>query len=254
MPYPANGVLPQSASIVSRWRLDEASGSRADAVGSNTLTDNNTVAAGTGYTRGSTTFDNSADFEGTTSEFLSITDAAQSGLDLTSNFTFAVYVKIESTPASNSSYGLFNKYNATGNQRGYAWHYRNDAGTNKIFVDLSTNGIAVVSKSVTKTLTTGTWFHIALVYTAAAGTADFYTDGVQEGAQQTGLPTSVFNNNVTFVMGSEVAGAGNFFDGLMQDGIIWNVALTSSEITSLYDVYSTLGLASSYGILTGIGK
>src|SRR6056300_304684 len=44
--------------LVSFWKLDEASGTRVDAFGSNDLTDNNTVGQGTG-----TVYANAADFE-----------------------------------------------------------------------------------------------------------------------------------------------------------------------------------------------
>src|SRR5690348_11404000 len=57
-------------SLVGYWKLDEASGSRADSAGANTLTDNNTVAGLAGL------ISNAGDFERDNSESLSIADNA----------------------------------------------------------------------------------------------------------------------------------------------------------------------------------
>ncbi len=60
--------LPLSDAVpyaVAHWPLDETSGTRADSVGSNDLTDNNTVLSATGM------FGNAADFEATSNEWLS---------------------------------------------------------------------------------------------------------------------------------------------------------------------------------------
>jgi hypothetical protein len=110
--YPANLLLPQSSFLVSRWPLDEASGNRADIVGSNTLTDVNTVAAGSGLILPGARFDNSADFERDNSEQLSGGDI----LDTTSqDFCFFAFVSPESAPSA-SRYIIASKYGAAGNK------------------------------------------------------------------------------------------------------------------------------------------
>lgn len=64
-------VSPLYASLVAFWKLDEVSGSRADSVGANTLTDNNTVTSNTGLV-----YPLAAEFTAANSEHLSIADNA----------------------------------------------------------------------------------------------------------------------------------------------------------------------------------
>ena len=89
------------------WHLNEASGTRADSTsGNNDLTDNNTVASAAGK------FGNAADLERSNSEKLTITDAAQTGLDPVGNLiTFGAWVKPESV---GSTAGIFDKESGSG--------------------------------------------------------------------------------------------------------------------------------------------
>lgn len=65
-------ATPLYSSLVAFWKLDEASGSRADSVGANTLADNNTVTSATGLL-----YALASEYVGGNSEFLSIaTNAA----------------------------------------------------------------------------------------------------------------------------------------------------------------------------------
>src|SRR6056300_583443 len=87
--------------LVSFWKLDEASGTRVDAFGSNDLTDNNTVGQATSLT--GVPYTEGADFERGNTEYLSITDASQSGLSpLSSDFSVSVWVKFESLPGGSA--------------------------------------------------------------------------------------------------------------------------------------------------------
>jgi len=76
---------------------------------------------------------------------------------------------------------------------------------------------------------TNTWYHVALVYSSAAGTLKFYVNGL--------LLDTVTNNsfpsiagNVPISMGAWANG--RFFNGVMDEVRIWNVARTQSEIQS----------------------
>jgi hypothetical protein len=91
MAKPLTSALPLTGNVVSRWYLEEVSGNRADAVGSNTLTDNNTVTSNADIPTSG--FARSAEFTSANSEYLSITDASQSGLDPAASFSFSVFVK-----------------------------------------------------------------------------------------------------------------------------------------------------------------
>jgi hypothetical protein len=74
--------------LVSYWELEEVSGTRVDSHGSNDLTDNNTVGSGTGIQG------NCANLEKSNTEDLSISDASQSGLNITQDLSFSGWFNV----------------------------------------------------------------------------------------------------------------------------------------------------------------
>src|SRR5207247_6557818 len=105
--------------LVSYWKLDDVSDgsgpvTRLDSVGSNHLTDNNTVASAPGK------IGNGADFESANNEFFSITDASQNGLDITGDLTISCWVKFESVVGIQAMTG---KHDPTGNNRSYILYW-----------------------------------------------------------------------------------------------------------------------------------
>jgi hypothetical protein len=77
------------------WHLNETSGTRVDSTSSNNdLTEQNSVVSVPGKMAGC------IDLEEANSERLYITDAAQTGLDITGNLTMQAWVKPESVPGS----------------------------------------------------------------------------------------------------------------------------------------------------------
>ncbi len=223
-------TYPQSGSIQGHWLMNEASGTRADTSGNgNTLADNNTVlASDTSFKEGT----RSADFERSTSEYLSITDGAQTGLDFTGDMSFFGWFKVETAP-SDSILDLVIK-NA-GADRAYAILYRDTAGTKFVEIELSDTAASggVVTKTVNLTLTVDTWVHFGFVYDASEGEGRVYIDGAQVGATLTGFPTSINNSTAPF----ELGGSTNTFDGLMDDVTMWDAALTDAEVLAFYESY-----------------
>ena len=209
--YPSTASLPQSGSIVSRWLLDEASGNRADSVGSNTLTDNNTVLAATGYNGSLFTYDNAADFEASNSESLSIADGSQSGLDITGALTLSCRVKLESVGV-----GLQNSY-------------RFGVGTdNKI--NFSIGNPTEKNLASATALIVGVWYDLVAVYDPVFR-MEIYINGVSDSTTAIGVHAALSNGTANFKLGS--SDVPQYLDGAMQDVIIWNVALTDAEVGSL---------------------
>lgn len=231
MALPSTASFPQSGSIVSRWKLDEESGTRADSVGSNDLTDNNTVL----YAAVTDPLNNdgkAADFEAGNSESLSITDAAQSGLDFTTDLSFSAWMQWEST----SSYGgIFAKYNGTGDNRSYVLAHMST--TNVFDFANVTNGAGDAgSGQVSFTPTLGQWYHVVFTFDASeSGLMEMYIDGSSIGTDTT-TKTSIYNGTAVFYLGSYLAST--FHDGLMQDAIMWSVVLSSTEVSDLYELYT----------------
>lgn len=226
---PETASFPQSGSISSRWKLNEASGTRADSVGSNTLADNNTVASAAGQ------FDETAaDFESTASEYLSISDASQSGLDITGDLTFAAWVNFEST----GTMGIFSKVETAGNNRSYYLYLLTG---NSLSFGSYTNGTGAsgTTSTVSWTPSTATWYHIIMVYDASEGEVKFFVDGVQQGSTQTGHGTSIYNGAAPFHIGAW--STTDFLDAKVQDAIIWSAELSDAESLSTYNAYFSSG-------------
>ncbi len=215
--------------LVSYWPLDEASGTRADSHGSNDLADNNTVLSATGK------ISDAADFELANSEYLNITDASQSGLDFTSDFSFSCWVK----PESQHDGAMWYKWG--GSQAAYGFLYLNIAGTYKLrFNGYATGGGSNIPFDWTQTLSNSTWYHIVFRFDATghpsgSGTAEVFVDGSSIGTVTNGSYTGSSNTTGAFSISSLGSGIQWYWDGLIDEMGCWSRLLTDQEITDLYN-------------------
>lgn len=174
----------------------------------------------------------SIDFEDSSSQYLFITDASQTGLDITGDLTIECWVKLESSPTDGNDFVFAGKNGAAGDRQ-YYFYYHNTSGTFSLRFVNSANGTTSTIGSVNQTLTTGTWYHIACVYTAAAGSVEFFVDGSSIGSAGS-LNTSIFAAAGQFQISGRWTGAAAeaFVDGLVDDVRIWNDVRTSTEISN----------------------
>lgn len=222
------GVL--EGNLVSYWGFNESSGNAADSKGSNTLTNNNSTAYATGKQG------NGADFEASSSNNFSITDASQSGLDTMSDLTVAFWLKREST----GSQAIFGQIDGNAGASGRAWAIYVEANTASSFDLLISDGTTATWKYVEPSWSTATWYHCAVVHDHSAGNAKFYINGVQFGSTQTGLPTAAINTSSTI---DWMAGAAfntspsksNYLDGLLDELGVWKETLSPEAINALYN-------------------
>lgn len=223
MALPANADLPQNGSIVSRWLLDDASGqTRVDSVGSNDLEDNNTVTTGTGPFG-----DTCADFESGNTEYLSISDASQTGLGLSTDYTISMWINVETNPGL---YVLIGK----GTVDVYRIFYRS---TTKIQADYFDASVNETQLQEIVDLGTATWVHVSFAFDISVPSATMYVNGdVQGSTMSNTAATSIVSNNSEFNLGGYDGGSFPF-DGMMQDAIVWSTKLTDSEASDLYDAY-----------------
>lgn len=173
------------------------------------------------------------DLESTSSQHLSRADEAL--ISITGNLTIELWVQFESLPTAGNEMSFVAKRVAGGN-RSYIFHQVNVAGTQKLELGISSNGTAQSTASVNWTPTAGVYAHVAVVYTAAAGTADFYVNGVLQGTQQSGLPTSIFDGTSLLSIGADTDGgaAANFYDGKIDDVRLWATTRTAAQILANY--------------------
>lgn len=214
-------------SLVSYWKLDESSGNASDSVGSNTLTNNNTVTYSSGK------INNGANFASASSQYLSVTDNAS--LSIIGNMTIAGWVYIATQP-SDVYYVIASKYLGTGNQRSFEFRYGDVSGTKKFEFRNSPDGTGASTTIGTlnyASLATTTWTHIAMTYVASTGVVTIYANGTSIGTI-TSMATSIFDSTALFGLGGNNNGDGDYLNGSLDETGIWNRALSAGEVSQLY--------------------
>ncbi len=210
------GVLSVLTNLVSYWKLDESSGNATDTIGSNTLTNTNTVTYSAGKVN------NGATMVSASSQELKITDGSQVGLDITGNLTIAYWFK-----RSSGSKVHVGKYNSTGGQKSYLLQVYSD---NNIYFDISGTGVNDIYFTSTATTTDTGWNHLVGVYNGS--TLVVYLNGSLLAGSTTGVvPASLADSASDFSIGKYDA---NYSDAQYDEVGIWSKALTSEEVTSVY--------------------
>lgn len=215
--------------LAAYWPLGEPSGTRIDAHSINDLSDNNTVLSATGK------IGIGADFESSASEYLSIADGSQTGLDITGDYSIGGWVKLESTPSSSTSYALYNKGGNSGSDGGLGCEYSNVSGTTRIRSSWYKSPSSFSRVYHNFTISTGTWYHIVCVVDIdAPSNSRIYIDGTSYTPTVENADATSANNN------SEPVEVGRskddqHFDGLLDELGIWSRILTTQEIQYLYN-------------------
>lgn len=178
----------------------------------------------------------SRDFEYSDNDYMSRADASLVGLDINgenAKITLAAWVKLESVQAS-YTHMLISK---TGSASTYQYYLGavTDGSSNISFVGaVSPDGTSPdATESVTTTLntyTTGTWYHVAFV----SNNTDLriYING-ELACTAVNYSNGIFNSTADFQLGTYSAAWG-MLDGLLDEAIVLDRALSASEIKDLY--------------------
>lgn len=211
--------------LVSYWKLEEASGTRNDEHGSNDLTDNNTTTNAAGI------LGNGALMAGANDEYLSITDASQTGLDAQTDFSISFWYK----PTTLGGGHIFGKWtHATQNQ------YRLDLSSTQmtLYTADACAGYSYTGKSWTHSMSAGTIYHFVLTYNRTTGGVELFKDGSSLGTGT--VKAAVRNCTGVFCLGT-ISPYTETINGLLDEVGWWSRVLTSTEVTELYN--SGAGLA-----------
>ena len=210
-------------SLVSYWKLDEASGDATDSHGSNTLTDNNTVGSTTGKINNGRLFTN-----GNTEYFSHADNADLSTGDI--DFSFSAWIK----PASFTNYwSIVDKWTDANNEY-LIW---NEATNSKLnWIVKSSGGVSTNIEWATA-LSANTWYFVVVWHDSVNNVIGMSID---DATPQTAAHTlGVFDGGSSFWLGR--GGGGGDYDGVMDEVGFWKRVLTSGERTQLYN--SGAGLA-----------
>jgi hypothetical protein len=223
------------------WELGEASGTRNDSHGTNHLGDNNSVAQAAGMVG------NCADFELTSSQYLSIADNAALSVSGT-NFSIALWVRFESLPSIEGlDMDLVSKFETSTDNREYRVYAQS---SNERFAFAVSRDGAVTSdivEATSPTIVINTWYFVVAWYDGSN-----LSISVDNGSAFTASFTAgVFNGNSPLHLGSlGRAAAGLYFDGRLDQVGIWKQPLDSTERSQLWN--SGAGL--SYAALSSGGS
>lgn len=211
-----------STGLVSCW-LTDAANLTTPLLGTNYLTNNNSVTLTTGKSGNAGLFDSAL------SQYLSITDASQTGLDFTSDLSASAWVKYDTDPDTALA-TVLSKYTGATN-RSYLWDVGD--GTTMRLVLFNAAGSASVPSAAWNP-TTGVWYHIGFAYDASAGQVVFFLDGAQLGATSTGVVTNIRNGAAPFTIGERDGGS-------FMDGTIHQVCVSSAEwsLQQFKDLYNS---------------
>jgi len=165
----------------------------------------------------------SLDLEASSSQYASITDASQSGLDITGDMTIECWIKPESSP---SSAILVSKYGVS------SYSFKLWQTSTSIALTLTSDGAGVNSSFISHSITVGVWQHIAVTYKASSGLVTLYINSTSTGTA-TNTKTSIFNSSADFEIGSNRSG-NNTYDGLIDEVRIWDDVRTATEIADNY--------------------
>jgi len=233
-----------ASGLCAYYQLDEASSVRYSATSTNTLADNNTVLSATGKIL------DGADFERSTSESLTITDASmtacldRNGANIMRTYSF--WIKPESLSTSGAGATFFVKGNTSSlghwllyepSVPGY-WSWRwSDNGTNEH--QCTWNGTG-------KVLAINTWYHVVLKWDGTNRNAHLWVDNTSYGAKVCGTG-NLNNSSGPFGLADY---ATQYYDGVMDEFGVWERLLSTSSISDLYNS----GNALQYGTSTPVGN
>lgn len=207
-----------TADAVGKWKL--ANTTYTDSSGSGyTLTASGTPTAAAGHNGGTALATACAS---ASSQYLTINDNA--GLSITGNLSISVWVKL----TTKNVYQMFaTKWGASG---AYSYALYVNSG-NAVVFRVSANGTALTTAQSSTALTTAVWYHIVGVYNGTD--LRIYINGALDGSP-VAHTTGIYDGTQAFQIGNDNTSGGLYLNGVIDDVAIWNRALSSIEVATLY--------------------
>lgn len=219
--------LSSDANLQGYWKL-ESDGTDSSGK-SNTLT-------GTPPDYVAAMFSNGGDFELSDSEYLSIADASQTGLDITGDITISLWYKPESVGSTEKV--LVSKWDYGDSNRSYSLNFNSSDQLIFKYSGDGTNTTVFTLAVTTINLTAGIWYHIGVTADVSAKTAIFSINGVVTtfSSPTSGTQTSIYNGTAPFAIGCQFnsSSANAFVDGVIDDVAIFDRLFTAEELVGIY--------------------
>lgn len=211
----AGGTL--TTSLVSYYKLEDVN----DFWSTNNLTNNGSTPFNAGKVN------NAADF-GASNTTKYLTSTADTGIN-GGAISLSAWVNITTAPGTGVRYTIVDSGNST-NQVEYYLFYQDVSGTKQLQFMRNKGGVAVEVVTVNTILTTGTWYHVVGTYNAT--TLILYLNNVSQGS------TASSGNGTAGIGNAIEVGSINSVDkisGLVDEYGLWSKALSTTEISNLYN-------------------
>ena len=153
-------------------------------------------------------------------------------LDVTSNFSVSAWINVDS-PTNTKYHILGTREEATSasTSKGFTFQLNSSREVHaRIFT--TTSNITQVNAGV---VTSGTWANVALTYVASSKTLKIFLNGTEVGST-TGTAAGVTSPDGMGIGRVATGGSYSYFDGKIDEVSVFNTALSSSEVSSIYGI------------------
>lgn len=219
------GSLVSLDQMVSYWKLEEASGTRADSHGTNTLTDNNSVTSAAGK------IGNASAYATASLQYLSV---ASNSTVQTGDISFSISCWVYLTSKTTYRW-VFNKDGLSAGQREYYLIYDFPADRWQFAVFRATDSAVTVNANTLGSPSLNTWVHIGCYHDAANDQIGICGSGGAFDTQATGGALQAASNGPFQLGGNPRTPATLYMDGRIDEVGFWKRMLNANEWAALYN-------------------
>jgi len=207
-------VAPDSADVVAYWTLDNLLDSTSNDYD---LTNNGATSGVSGI------IDNAYSLDGT-NDFIDSED-----FELTSDFSISGWFYADSISNGDT---LISKWANSLATRSYILIFLD----NKLRFD-TYEGTTIATRTSSSTVSSGSWYHVVITHSSGSN-FNFYLNGVLDNGASSGTLTTINTNSIVSTLGGERGGDGTtvrgYFDGVLDEWSIYDVALSSDNVEFLH--------------------
>jgi hypothetical protein len=175
-------------------------------------------------------------------KYWSISDASQTGLDVSTTATFCAYLYNTNTTNHFRNKNWISKGAASNYSYNVGW---SDSSPFNYQIYSSAVGAPTNTDTLASSLSDNTWYEVCAVYTGASSQMEMFVNGSSVGTMA--AAASLFNGTAPFEIGAQFGDG--LWDGNIDNVRVYNVVLSGATITSNYASpcnVSTTGLVSQW--------
>ena len=180
----------------------------------------------------------STDLQDASTQFWSINDGDQTGLQAFDDITLEAWIKIDRLPSTATHHmTIIGKYYSSNTDREWMMQLRTDDTIRFYYSSDGQNRTYIASTAaIVDGDDVGVWVHIALSCDISAKTGNFYKNatGVNTDAG-VGIQTAIKNGASMVVIGANDNGLADYMDGKVDEVRVWSDVRTPTEISDNYD-------------------